>query len=93
MSNKSKYDFLVCYDIADKNRLSKVARIVEKHAMRMQYSVYFYEQVTKKELDLFVKKIRKLIDQEEDDIRIYSIKNRGVALGNAMDLHNPLILK
>jgi len=93
MSSKAKYDFLVCYDISDKTRLSKVARVVEKYAMRMQYSVYFYEQVSQIELNLFVQKIVKLIDQEEDDIRIYSIKNRGIALGNAIDLDNPLILK
>jgi CRISPR-associated protein Cas2 len=88
----AKMDFLVCYDISDKKRLSRVARVVEKYAMRIQRSVYFYEQVSKAELDIFVKKIASLVDEKRDDIRIYTIKDKGLALGKAMDLDNPLII-
>jgi len=43
----SKRDFLICYDIADEKRVAKIGKLVEKESLRIQRSVYFYEQVTK----------------------------------------------
>lgn len=84
-------DFLICYDITDKKRLSKIAKLVERRALRIQRSVYFYEQVTKAELMVLVDKVLTILDKEADDLRIYTIKNRGIALGSAIDLHHSLI--
>ncbi len=61
--------------------------------MRIQKSVYFYEQVSPLELDILVASLEALIDEKSDDIRIYRIKNKGISLGKAIDLHNPLIFK
>jgi len=32
-----------------------------------------------------------VLDEEADDLRIYTIKNKGIAFGEAVDLENPLI--
>jgi len=87
----SRQDFLICYDIADEKRVGKIGKLVEKDAMRIQRSVYFYEQVTKEELTLLIEKVLTILDVEADDLRVYLIKNKGIALGEAVDLNNPLI--
>ena len=87
----SKQDFLICYDIADERRVGKIGKLVEKNAMRIQRSVYFYEQVSKEELTVLMEKVLTILDVEVDDLRVYTIKNRGIAFGEAIDLHNPLI--
>ena len=87
-----KKDFLICYDIRDEKRLRKIAKIIEADAIRIQRSVYFYEQMSKKELDILIKKVLEFFDEEVDDLRIYTIKDRGIALGCGVDLNHPLIL-
>ena len=87
----SKKDFLICYDIADEKRVGKIGKLVEKNALRIQRSVYFYEKVSKEELRLLIEKVLIILDEEADDLRVYTIKNNGIALGEAIDLDNPLI--
>lgn len=87
----SKQDFLICYDIADEKRVGKIGKLVEKNALRIQRSVYFYEQVSKEELTLLLEKVLSILDEEADDLRVYTIKNKGMAFGEAIDLENPLI--
>ena len=86
-----KKDFLICYDIADKKRLIKIAKLIETEALRIQRSVYFYPQVTKIVLDDLIEKILNILDKDKDDLRIYTIKNNGIYLGNAINLDNPFI--
>ncbi len=88
----AKKDFLICYDISNKKRLTKIAKIIESQTIRIQRSVYFYEQVTQKELNTLTAEVLKILDEEADDLRIYTIKNRGIHLGSAIDLNNPFIL-
>jgi len=85
-------DVLICYDIRNKKRLNKIGKIIEADAIRIQRSVYFYEQINKKELNALIDKVLKIFDEKVDDLRVYTIKNRGIALGKAIDLNNPLIL-
>jgi len=87
----SKQDFLICYDIADEKRVGKIGKLVEKNTLRIQRSVYFYEQVSKEELTLLLEKVLSILDEEADDLRVYTIKNKGMAFGEAIDLDNPLI--
>ena len=42
------YNFVISYDISDDKRLRKAAKILEKEAMRFQYSVYINRFSTKK---------------------------------------------
>jgi hypothetical protein len=43
-------------------------------------------------LNALIDKVLKIFDEKVDDLRVYTIKNRGIALGKAIDLNNPLIL-
>ncbi len=86
-----KSSFLICYDISDVKRLSKIAKRVEKRALRIQKSIYLFEDVTKIELQELIEDIMKIFDNKKDDLRIYKIKDKGLHLGAAMDLENPLI--
>jgi CRISPR-associated protein Cas2 len=88
----AKKDFIICYDISDKKRLAKIAKIIEIEALRIQRSIYFYEKVSKKELNILIKKVLKHLDEKADDLRIYTIKDKGIHLGEATDLNNPFIL-
>ena len=87
----TKSSFLICYDISDVKRLSKIAKRVEKRALRIQKSIYLFEDVTKIELQELIEDIMKIFDNKKDDLRIYKIKDKGLHLGAAMDLENPLI--
>ena len=87
----SKQDFLICYDIADEKRVGKIGKLIEKNALRIQRSVYFYEQVSKEELTSLMEKVLTLLDEEADDLRVYTIRDKGIHFGEAIDLNNPLI--
>ena len=91
MKSMSKQDFLICYDIADEKRVGKIGKLIEKNALRIQRSVYFYEQVSREELTALMEKVLTLLDEEADDLRVYTIRDKGIHFGDAVDLNNPLI--
>ncbi|MCF6245427.1 MAG: CRISPR-associated endonuclease Cas2, partial [Sulfurovum sp.] len=66
-------DYIISYDIADGKRLAKLARNLEKEAMRIQHSVFLLSSVTKNELLGIIDMINAIIDEEADDVRIYTI--------------------
>jgi CRISPR-associated protein Cas2 len=82
---------LICYDIADEKRVGKIGKLIEKHALRVQRSVYLFDNATKEDLTQLVDKILPLLDKEVDDLRVYKIIDKGIHLGEAVDLENPLI--
>ncbi len=86
-----RYNFLICYDIADEKRVGKIGKLIEKHALRVQRSVYLFDNATKEDLTQLVDKILPLLDKEVDDLRVYKIIDKGIHLGEAVDLENPLI--
>lgn len=86
-----RFDFLICYDISDKKRLAQIGKLTEKNAIRIQRSTYLLDNTTKAELLFLIDKMVQIIDPEADDLRIYTITNKGIHLGSAMDLGNPLI--
>lgn len=66
---------LVCYDIADPRRLSKVHRVLVKHGVPVQYSV-FMVVATREVLDELLALLRGLINESEDDLRVYPLPTR-----------------
>lgn len=66
-------DHLVCYDIRDRRRLYRVCRCMRKWGVRLQYSV-FYCQLTPSLRKALVGELNALIDEGEDDVRIYSMQ-------------------
>jgi CRISPR-associated protein Cas2 len=85
-----KFDFVIGYDISSPKRLQKLAKALEKVAIRIQYSLFFYPTVTKKELNSLVDIILEIIDEKEDDVRIYRVKSsRSLHLMSGFDLTHP----
>lgn len=87
-----KYNFLIAYDIADPKRLRKIAKIVERRAMRIQYSLYLLDDATQEEALSIIDAISDIFHKEQDDIRIYRIKKAGIRMGCAVDIDNPYII-
>ncbi len=92
MAINDKRDYVISFDVRDKKRLVKLSKFLEKRAFRFQYSVFLYAQKTKKEVQTIAKQIENIIDKNQDDVRIYTIKSHGIAMGNAYDLKDPFLL-
>jgi CRISPR-associated protein Cas2 len=92
-SNRSqkmkRYNFILSYDIADPKRLRKIAKIMEKKAMRIQFSIYILYDTTQAEIAALLEEIGSIYNQEHDDIRIYRISGYGISMGSAIDLEKP----
>lgn len=86
-----KYDFIITYDIADVKRLRKIAKLIEKKAMRIQHSVYIFYDATQQEITSLLEAVCQICHEEHDDIRVYKVKERGIHLEAAIDLDNPFI--
>ena len=73
---------LVCYDIADPKRLRRVHKLLKEEGIPLQYSV-FLVQVTALERMALLGRIRAIIDEKRDDVRIYPVSStlEFVALG------------
>lgn len=64
--------YLVSYDIPDTKRRTKLAKTLEDFGDRVQYSV-FECILDNKLLDKMVKRIHKIVKEEADSIRIYTV--------------------
>jgi len=64
--------WVVTYDIPDNRRRRKVSQLLEGYGRRAQYSVFECELTSDKQEQL-EKRLRKLIDEAEDDVRFYPI--------------------
>ncbi|MCF6244154.1 MAG: CRISPR-associated endonuclease Cas2 [Sulfurovum sp.] len=84
-------DYIISYDIVNYKRLAKLARSLEKEAMRIQHSVFLLSSVTKNELLGIIDMINAIIDEEADDVRIYTIVDPGISLAQAVNLADPYI--
>ncbi len=85
-------DLIICYDISNTKRLSRVARFLEKEAIRIQYSVFIAPECDKKTEQNIKERLAELIDSEEDDVRIYHMAGSGIHLGQGIDLDDALLL-
>jgi len=84
--------FLISYDISNPKRLSKVGRYMDKKALRVQYSIYLLECDSKEDLHEVIDGLLKIINEKEDDLRVYAIGKEQISMGIAIDLNNPYIL-
>lgn len=64
--------YLVSYDIPDTPRRTKISKTLKDFGERVQYSVFecLLDQVL---LDKMVYRLEKIIEKEEDSIRIYGL--------------------
>lgn len=63
--------YLVSYDISNSRRLLKMHRLLKHWGRPLQKSVFLVEKIP--DLSELTKDILKLIDKQEDDVRIYPI--------------------
>lgn len=77
-----KAAYLVCYDITEPRRLSRVYKLMKGHGIHLQYSV-FYCSLTWQDLMKLKAELSGLINQKEDDIRIYPLPadNKVIVMG------------
>ncbi len=64
--------WLIAHDIADPKRLKKVWRFMQKECFRLQYSVYLFSG-SREQLDQVLDKLNQIVNNKEDDVRIYAI--------------------
>ena len=64
--------YLICYDISDEKRLSKIAKVMEGFGVRVLYSV-FECWISSKDFERMKLKVEKLMDPEEDKVRYYKL--------------------
>jgi CRISPR-associated protein Cas2 len=89
-----QFNALICYDIADKKRLAKVAKSLEKVSIRIQKSIFYYIEATVDDIKEIVKSLDEIINEKEDDVRIYKVdKNSSIHLKHGIDLKKPNIIR
>jgi len=64
--------YMVCFDVCDPKRLRLVAREMKNFGKRVQLSV-FECRLDENELNKLLRRIETLIDNNEDNIRCYSL--------------------
>lgn len=74
VADTKRYIVLVIYDIVDNKRRNKMVASLEKYGLRVQKSA-FEAYITKKQYEKMEREITKLIDTEEDSLRIYFLAN------------------
>ncbi|MFF7976830.1 CRISPR-associated endonuclease Cas2 [Streptomyces sp. NPDC007905] len=83
---RPRYFFLVAYDIADNDRRQDVSDVLSGHGPRVQYSVFEVALSSKAATARLRSALKKLIDPDEDQIRIYPLSvpdlNEITILGN-----------
>ncbi|ART83442.1 CRISPR-associated endonuclease Cas2 [Oceanisphaera profunda] len=69
----SKRHYLICYDIRQPRRLQRIHKWLTKHATALQYSV-FLANLNKAELNQVRQGLQKLMEESEDDVRIFAVQ-------------------
>ncbi len=64
--------FLVAYDIRTPRRLARVCKALSAVGYRLQYSVFAVD-LEDHERQALVARLRRLIDQKQDDVRLYLV--------------------
>ena len=64
--------WLLAHDIRGKKRLQRVWRFLQKEGVRLQYSVYLLAG-TRYQVEAIIERLRGLIDESADDVRIYPL--------------------
>ncbi|AMO56243.1 CRISPR-associated endonuclease Cas2 [Endozoicomonas montiporae] len=63
-------DWLICYDICQPGRLTKVQKLLRQEAFCLQRSVYF-ARLTQRDLENLIGELEQIIDSRCDDLRLF----------------------
>jgi len=69
--------YVVSYDIKNDKRRNKIFKLMKDYGKRVQYSVFECEFSNEKIKEEMKKRIKKLIKEDEDSVRIYFIPKDG----------------
>ena len=69
---KKRTRYVIAYDIPDDRRRLRVAKLLEGHGERIQYSL-FECLLTARQFETLWEEVRKRIDEEEDSVRAYRL--------------------
>jgi CRISPR-associated protein Cas2 len=72
--------YIVAYDIADPRRLKRVARLLERSALRRQKSVFLFDG-SASEVESLLDELATLIDVEQDVVQAWLLAARTPANG------------
>ena len=75
MSASEERAWLVAYDITDSRRLARLHHFLKQHALAVQYSV-FAALLNERQMEQVVAGVRALIEESEDDVRVYPLPAR-----------------
>ena len=64
--------FIIVYDIPDDKRRTKLAKLLDDFGDRVQWSV-FEVQARGDDLDVLKKRTQRIVDPEEDRVRVYPL--------------------
>ena len=64
--------YLITYDIVDNKKRNRVSKILEGYGIRVQMSVFECD-LNKINFEALMSKLRKVINTDEDSIRVYKI--------------------
>lgn len=70
---KTSHHYLICYDITDEKRLRTIAKMLEKRAIRVQYSVFLF-QGTITDFKGLLRILERRI-KSSDDLRCYRLSD------------------
>ena len=71
--------WLLAYDIADHKRLLSVHRRMKRHAMPLEYSVFWLEG-SDHDRHACLGDVLPLLNRDEDDLRFYAMPSRGLRM-------------
>ena len=77
--------FVVAYDIADERRLRRVARIMERYALRAQRSVFLFRGSVS-ELESLLNRAMEVMDLKADVVQAWQLKPGETLLGRCRGL-------
>ena len=73
-----KHSYIICYDIRCPKRLQKIHKTAIRYGVPLQFSIY-YGLLSVQEHSAMKKKFLEIINEKEDDIRIYPISGSTLA--------------
>lgn len=69
--------WIVAYDIAHRRRWAPIYKLLKKHGIPLQYSVFVVE-ASAVQINSLMEQLKKLINPRQDDIRAYRMQESAV---------------
>ncbi|MDP8238809.1 MAG: CRISPR-associated endonuclease Cas2 [Candidatus Hatepunaea meridiana] len=91
-------NYLICYDISNDKKRTKLAKMLDNYGDRVQESVFELPRLDREIFDRCLSKLKKFKIDEEDSIRIYPLCEsckKGIILfgvGTAMEVPDVYIV-